>query len=189
MGFDSIEFASFLKNWPYVVVFFGMFIDANITIITSAVLIGRNILGPFAAIFTIFIGGISEQFFWYWAGRKLGKRQFIMKWADKLSHRYDRHFIEKTFHSLVISKFIYGLHRVALIRIGMLNLQFSKFIRASLPSTVIWLIVVGLIGFFFSASFDVLKHYLKYGELVLLFVVVLYVAIDIFISRYLKKEL
>lgn len=189
MGLDSIEFVSFLNNWPYVVVFFGMFIDANITIITSAVLIGRNILGPFAAIFTILIGGISEQFFWYWTGRKLGKRQFIMKWADKLSQKYDSHFIEKTFHSLIISKFIYGLHRVALIRVGMLNLGFKKFIKASLPSTIIWLIVVGLIGFFFSASFDVLKHYLKYGELVLLFVVILYVAIDIFISRYLKKEL
>lgn len=189
MGFDFFSFAHSLNYWSYFLILVSMFVDANVIIITSVILVCKQVLNPYFTITAILIGGILEQFLWYWAGCRLGRREFIKKWADKFSNKYDKHFVEKTFHILIISKFVYGLHRAALIRSGMLNLNFKKFIKASLPSTFIWLAVMGLVGYFFSASFNILKHYFKYGEFVLLFIIILYVAADFIISKYLKKEL
>jgi membrane protein DedA with SNARE-associated domain len=157
--------------------------------LASIFLITQGVLQPVVSVILIVLGAIGEQLLWFWVGLKLGENHFISKWGHKLSHRFDPHLVHRTFHSLAISKFIYGFHRAVLIRSGMLKIGLKKFVKASIPATLIWLSIIGTLGFIFSASLGVLKYYLKYGELVLLLIILIFFVADYFVSKRLAKEL
>ncbi len=177
------------QEFVYAALFLGMFLEANVTILTGTFFISRGSLNPFLAIIVIIFGAFSEQFLLFWAGEHLGRSEKITKLVSRLTDRYDQHLISRTFHSLLLSKFIYGLHRAVLVRIGMLHIGWKKFTRATLASTSLWLLSVGSLGFVFSASYGVLKHNIKFAELILLSIVIFIFILDYFISKRLKQNL
>ena len=173
----------------YAVLFFGMFVEANLTTLSSAILISHKILNPFFRIILVLAGAFAEQYTLYFVGRWMGKSEFLQHHVNRMLSKYDQHFTHRTFRSLLISKFIFGLHRGVLIRCGMLKISPKQFTQATLRSTTIWLAVFFILGFIFSASYNSLKHYIKYGELALLIVIGVIFLLEYFISKYLKKDL
>jgi membrane protein DedA with SNARE-associated domain len=186
---------SFLQNLPhftgtvYAVLFFGMFVEANATVLGGTILLAHKILSPGLIFFLVVAGAFGEQYLLFWLGSRLAKKDSLANYINKTVARYDSHFTEKTFRSLFISKFIYGLHRVVLLRCGMLDISPRQFTRATLKSTSAWLVVMFILGYILSVSYKALLAFLKYGEIALLVVVALILLLQYFISKYLEKDL
>jgi membrane protein DedA with SNARE-associated domain len=177
------------QSYSYIVLFLGMFIDANVTILASVFVAGVGQFKTSLLMGVVVAGALLEQLGWYGIGRFLAKKDFLAKWADRLVGRYDRHLLNRTFHSLLLSKFILGIHRATLVRCGMLKISLSEFLKASLPATAVWLLVVGILGLFFRSSYNILKNYIHYAGAILLALFLILVVIEFYISRRLKKEL
>lgn len=185
MDFSFLHFGA----WTYAILFFAMFFDANLVIIIGVFLISSGRFNPWVIAGVIISGAYLEQLTWFGVGRLMKKSSFLSRWATKAVGRYDGHLVNRSVRSLLLTKFIYGVHRATLLRSGMLELPFKKFCKSSAVAVVFWLSIVGAFGFVFSYSFLALKIYLKYAELGLLAIVVIFFSVQYFISKSLKKEL
>lgn len=184
-----LQFAAHWQIWTYPLMFLAMFFDANIMILAATFLISAGVLNPYLLSLIVIIGAYAEQVWWFFLGRLLKRNNFLNRWGGRLVGRYDKHLLNRPFHSLVITKFIYGVHRATLMRFGMLNFPVKNFAKSSLLATATWLAIVAGIGFSLSESYKALNRYLKYGEFGLLFLLVLALVTQYFVSRRLRKEL
>ena len=175
--------------WVYVILFIGMLLEGTLFLLTAAFLIAQGVFNPLLAVAALVLGSFSEEVMWWWIGGHLSRWQWLAVRVDKLARRFDQFILSKTFRTFNFSKYIYGLHRPIITRAGMLNMPFAKFIKAAWTSTAIWLLVIGALGFIFSASFDVVKKYVSYAELIPLLALVVFYGLERFISQRLKKDL
>lgn len=173
----------------YAALFVGMFVEANLTIVACAFLILRHLINPFFGIPLVIAGGFFEQYALYFLGLHLGQKEKLAHYVNKVIGRYDSHFIHNTFRSLLVSKFIYGLHRLVLIRTGMLKISLEHFTKSTIKSTGLWLLSFFILGFVFSASYAFIKHYFKYGEVALLIVFAVFFTVEYLLSKNLRKDL
>jgi len=177
-----------LGIWTYIVLFFAMFFDANLMIIIGVFVISSGRLNPWAIVGVIISGAYLEQLTWFGVGRLLKKSSLLSRWATKAVGRYDEHLINRSVRSLLLTKFIYGTHRATLLRYGMLDFSFLKFIKSSAVAVIFWLGIVGAFGFAFSLSYFAVKTYLKYAEFALLAILIIFFSAQYFVSKSLKKE-
>ncbi len=178
-----------LQNYIYFALFCGMFIDAALTVFAAVFLMADKIIGIAPGLLVLLLGIFAEQLGFYWLGMKLSKREWLAKWANKVAAPFDRHLLARPFHTLLISKFIYGLHHGLLIRSGMIRLPFKKFMKDSAYIGVIWLAIIGSLGFIFSASYHQFKNYLRFAEVIPLIFIGLYFFAKWLVSKRLKKEI
>jgi len=167
----------------YIVLFFSMIIEATLTLLTVGALLAQQLINPYVAVIIMLVGALTEQTIFYFIGHALKKSKFIIHWTAKIAHRFDGRLLTHPGKVLFISKFIYGLHRTTLMRAGMLSMGFRKFIRACLPATCVWVLVVGFIGYSVGASYEALKEYAKYAELIPLAIVVLFFGLEYMASK------
>ncbi len=189
-----MDFAHFiqvyqLQNFFYLVMFAAMFTDAALTVFAAVFLVSVGALSLLPTVFVLLAGIFCEQLGFYWLGTRLSTHDRLSRWADKLAAPFDRHLQARPFHTLLISKFIYGMHRAMLIRSGMLRLPLGKFTKYALANGVIWLAAVGGLGFLFSESYQEFKRYFAYAELIFLVLVVVYFVTQRLLARRLEKEL
>jgi membrane protein DedA with SNARE-associated domain len=178
-----------LQNYIYLIIFFGMFADAAITVFAAVFLISSGTIVAGLALPILLFGIYAEQLVYYYIGAKLSNHAGVSRWADKLARPFDRHLLSRTFHTLLISKFVYGLHRAILIRSGMLKINFKMFAKSAVFISMIWLAVIAGLGFSFSASYEALKKYFHYAELVPLILIGLFFFVEWLLSKRLKKEI
>lgn len=178
-----------LGVWTYVILFFAMFFDANLMIVIGIFLISAGRLNSWAIASVIISGAFLEQLTWFGVGRLMKKSSLLSRWASKVMGKYDVHLVNRSVHSLLLTKFIYGTHRATLLRYGMLDITLSKFAKSSAVAVVFWLGVMALFGFAFSFSYLALKTYLKYAEFGLLAIVIIFFSAQYFVSKSLEKEL
>ncbi len=84
---------------------------------------------------------------------------------------------------------MYGFHHAILIRAGALRIPKTKFVNTDLVATLCWVLLVGGLGYFSSVSFSLLRHYLRYAEFGVIFVVIAYFVLDKEITEFLKNIL
>jgi membrane protein DedA with SNARE-associated domain len=133
---------------------------------------------------------MTGDLFWFWVGLQLRERGGIVThWARKIAGPFDEHLRERTFHTIFLSKFIYGVHHAILIRAGMLRMRLDKFIKIDFASSVTWIVVVGGLGFISSLSFDRIRHQIKFLEGALLIAFIGFLLISYLISYEAKRKL
>jgi len=189
-----MEFANFiqyhhLENLIYVILYAGMMFEGLFFLFSAMFLVTQGVLNPLGAVLVILLGAFTEEMVWYWLGKKLNGVKKVSSWIDFGARRFDKHIIEKPFHTLVISKFVYGIHRAVLTRAGMLNLPFAEFMKLAFLSTAIWLGIMGGAAYGFSSSYGILRRYIHYAEIVPLVAFVLYFVAELIVSKKLKKKL
>lgn len=173
----------------YLLIFLAMVFDAALTVFAAIFLAVSGALLIIPTIIVLFLGTLGEQMLWYWVGKHLGRWKKLMSLLDGPAKPFDKHLINRPAHTLTLSKFIYGIHRAMLVRAGMLHIEFRRYAKIAAVSSSLWLLVLGLFAVGFSASYQVLKEYISYAELIPLGFVVIYFIVDIVISRKLKKNL
>lgn len=186
--------ANYLTAWEplgYILIFIGMMFEGDTVLYAGAFLVHQGALSLVPMILSALWGMILGDNLWYSLGvklRKSGAMPAIAKWVE-IAKPFDEHLQKKPFRTIFFAKFTYGFNRAIIARAGMLNLKWKKLEESDILATMLWMTIVGLIGYFSSASLSYLKHYLKYGEVALFIGIIFFIILEKLVSDQSKKRL
>ena len=178
-------------DWLYLFVFIGMLIDGNIALLVVGFLLKGNEASHLLLIIPAFFGALTENLIWYEIGDRIKNHSSkISQWVISKTSYFDEHFIKRPKTTLLISKFIYGTHRPAIVRAGVVGTGIKKYIEEIIPVLIIWMAIFIGLGFGLKAVFSLVDKYLKYTEFILLGLFVLIILFQRFIlSKKLKEKI
>lgn len=175
----------------YALIFLGMVFEGDVMLFTAFFLTHQGFFDFGDMAFTVLAGVFLGDMTWYWLGniQIIGKFPNIYSWVERLTKPFDQHTRERPFYTIFISKFTYGIHHLILMRFAMLNIPFKEFLRSDIPAVIGWILIVGSIGYFSSASLFLIQQYLRFAEISLLFGLLIFFAVWHWIGRISKEKL
>ncbi|MDD2753403.1 MAG: VTT domain-containing protein [Candidatus Portnoybacteria bacterium] len=175
----------------YVFIFAAMVIEGEVFLFAAAFLASQGFLSPELTFLTIFGGAMAGDSLWYWLGHKINHSEtFISRWLVAKTGRFDEHLLNNSLRTIFISKFVYGAHHLMMARAGVIKLKFREFFKDDFLANLAWVAIIGGLGYLSGASFQYVKHYLKFTEYALALGVVLFFIADFLIGRYgLEKKI
>ncbi|MBI3335351.1 MAG: VTT domain-containing protein [Candidatus Portnoybacteria bacterium] len=177
----------FWRPLGYSLVFLGMIFEGDILLFTVSFLTHQGFFDVGDMFFTILGGVLVGDLFWYWVGFRFHKHPiFLNKWVHRVAQPFDSHLTHRTFRTILLSKFAYGIHHGILMRAGALKVNITRFVKDDFTSTLVWIFAVGGLGYISSASFAAVKHYLRFTEFALLLALFMFVGIE-YLSRRISK--
>lgn len=198
ISFHAItQFVQDHQTLGYLVLFLGVLIEGEFTLIVSGILahIGAFTFGE--AYLVALAGGMSKTLLGYRLGRFLRRKysksrlfRFIVRKVRTLLPQ----FYEKPFWSVFVSKFIFGLNNLVLIYSGFVKIRRTTYIKAEIVSNAVWSFLALGLGFIFSiAALNISHDIRKFMLLFLLFLIgfvilrrIMHFAIELFET---KKEI
>lgn len=185
-----LHYVSSLGVFAYLLVFVGMILEGDVIFFTAVFLAHQRILDLDELLLAVLAGALIGDILWYKIGERLDKKSgFFRRLASKISKSLDRHLVKRPLSTLFIAKFTYGIYHAVLLRAGALKLPFKSFFKVISSSTVVWMLLVGGLAYFSSESFNLVKRYLKYGEIGLLIGFVFFILLTNLISKLGRKEI
>jgi membrane protein DedA with SNARE-associated domain len=171
-------------------VFFALFFEGEIVIFTAMFLAHRGIFNLYEITAVLAVGVLLNDLCWHkLGGSAYGRSERAERWVQKFAGPLDNFLRQHQFKTFLITKFTYGLMRPTLVRSGMLGMTTKDFIKHDYPAAVVWITIVGGLGYFASASLPLLKHYFKLAEIILLVVLIsFFIAWHLIIKLYLNKQ-
>lgn len=186
-------FLSYLIIWKplgYILAFFGMVFEGDGALFTLAFLTAEGFFDIGDMLIVILLSVVFGDTLWYFVGKKyITFFPRVVAWVDRFAKPFDRHLLERPTRTLLLTKFVYGAHHAVLIRAGMAKMDFRKFIKSDIISIVVWVGVVGGLGYFSSISLAYEKKYLRYAEIALLLALILFFVAEHYIKKFSQKEL
>lgn len=163
----------------YVFAFLGALIEGTNIMLLGGFLYKLGVFKFWNILIVLGVGYIINGYGWYAIGRfggikildKWGPRFFLTKERiKKLEDYFKRH----TTKALIITRITYGISSYVFIIAGIFKTKAKKFFWCNLVATVIWVLMMFLIGYSFGASYEALS---KLARLVAVWlVVVLFIA-------------
>lgn len=189
MPHTLLYYLTIWKPLGYGIVFLGMIFEGD-AILFAAVFLAREGFFSLKTVIAIVLSGvIIGDLFWYWLGTIANRSHpRIKQWVTRLAAPLDNQLTNRPFHCFLLSKFIFIGHGV-IARAGMVRMPMRKFISSDIPATLIWIIAVGSLGYFSSISLALLRRYLRFAELSLLFSLALFLLIMHIVKHYSRKVL
>lgn len=186
-------FLFYLLLWKplgYLAVFIAMVLEGEVSLFAAAFLTHQGFFDIGDIFLTIYAGLLLGDLGWYWLGTHLERLPpAVRHWVERLARPFDDHLLNRTFRTIFISKFTYGVHHALLMRAGALRINLGNFIRYDVIASLIWLVTIGGLGYFFSASFVLIRHYLRYAEIGLLLSILIFFALSRFLAAQSRKRL
>lgn len=175
----------------FVYIFFalGMLVEGLLFALTVMFFITTGVVEPLPAVLSVLLGAMLEQWLFYYAGTRLNNFPRITNWVNRVAARFDEHIQRRILHTLLISKFIYGVHRAILIRSGMLNVPRREFFKASIISASFWLLAIGVSGYFFSSYFLKYARYWSLIDLLPFILIFIFLLAERLAGKYLRRWL
>lgn len=137
----------------YGIIFFGLIFEGEIIVISTGILAHLGALNFWFALLFILLGGFSKTFLLYALGEFLFKKfhhNNFFKYVEKRVYNILPRFKIKPFWSIFISKFIMGANYLVVIFSGYEKIDYKKFLKAEISSTLIWAPALLTLGFFFG---------------------------------------
>src|SRR3989338_7105701 len=157
----------------YGLIFSATIFEGEIVAIMAGILVLLGALNFWTALLVIFLGGMVKTVGGYFLGKILYKKlnnRFFM-YIEKRVLRMMPHFEQKPFWSIFISKFIMMNHLV-IIFAGYKNINFKKYLKAEISSTIFWAPGLMLLGYFFSyAAIRVSDEIWRFSLVVLVLII------------------
>jgi membrane protein DedA with SNARE-associated domain len=175
----------------YIVIFLGMAVEGDAFLIFVSILARQGLFHLVPAVILSIGGIIVGDFLWYLSGRYAYAKfpEFWKRRVQRFSKRFDFLLERHPSKTFFVSKFIYGLHHILLIRGGMMDIKPKKIFYVDAFTSVLWFVLIGGAGYFLSES---LVHKLRALEVVILIFVLGFIVFDSVLSdilrRILKKE-
>lgn len=173
----------------YALTFLGMLIEGDTILFAVAFLTHRGLFRLWPMVTVICSGVFLGDLLWYWLGKRSGQASpLFRRWIARGAILFDRHLQQRPFRTIFLSKFTYGFNRLVLVRAGASGLPVAGFLRSDTLASFFWVLTVGGFGFFSSASFSLVKRYLKFAELALLAGIVLLLLFEYLTRRSMTRE-
>ena len=169
----------------YILIFLGLIFEGEIVVITTGVLSYLGVLNFWISLSFILAGGMAKTFGGYYLGGFLYKKyshHSFFRYLEKRVLFFMPRFEKKPFWSIFISKFIMINHFV-IVFAGYQKINFKKYLKAELLSTVIWAPGLILLGYFFSYTAISVSHEIWRFLMIVLVLIIAFVLFDKLVSR------
>jgi len=138
------------------------------------------------------IGATINYFLAFYLGRKIvyslvEKKIFRFIFLDeKKVLKSEEYFLKHGNFSTFFGRFIPAVRQLISIPAGFSKMNFKYFLLFTFLGSVIWVIVLAFLGYFFGSNKDLLLKY--YNEISLFFILLVLIAITISIFKRKKKD-
>jgi membrane protein DedA with SNARE-associated domain len=160
----------------YVVIYLGLIFEGEFFIISTGILVHLGALNFWFSLFFILLGGLSKTFVGYMLGEFLYKKfnyHKFFKYIQKRVYNILPRFKTKPFWSIFVSKFIMGANHVVIIFSGYERIEYKKFLKAEILSTIIWAPLMLSLGCIFSyTALHVSREIWKFLMIVLILFII-----------------
>lgn len=173
----------------YILIFLLTPVAGDIALFTSGFLVYQGVFGWDKALLAILLGVAIGDNLWYVLGETIKENSYIGRLIKRLTEPFDEHLKNKTARTIFIAKFTYGLYQPILLKAGQLRLPFKEFLKGDSLASVVWIILVGGLGFVSGASFYIIRRYLRYTEISLLAAIVIFILISRLVANVSKRKL
>lgn len=189
MHHTLLYYLTIWKPLGYGIVFLGMIFEGD-AILFAAVFLAREGFFSIKTVIAIVLSGvIIGDLFWYWLGMAANRSHpRIKQWVTRIAAPLDNQLTDRPFHCFLLSKFIFIGHGI-IARAGMVGMPMRKFMTSDIPATFVWMAAVGSLGYFSSISLALLRRYIRFAELSLLFSLALFLLIMHIAKHYSRKVL
>jgi len=165
----------------YVVIFFGLIFEGELILITAGILAHLGALDFSFALIFIYCGGACKTFLGYYIGQLIHRRWHeakFLKFIEKRVFIMMPHFNQKPFWSIFISKSIMGVNHMVIIFSGYMNIDFKKYLKAEISSTIIWAPLLMTLGYFFSYTALNISREIGKFTLIIIVLIIAYILLD-----------
>ncbi len=187
MEYLLLHYLAGLGPLAYALVFIGIVLEGEATLFTTAFLAWQGIFQPVPAALAVFAGVILGDLGWYWTGRLCHLPGPASRLACRLAGPIDGQLGKRPARAVFLSKFTYGLNHITLLRAGARRLPLGTFLLGDLPAGLLWIVVVGGLGYFSGASIGLVRHYVKYAEVGLLVTLAVFYLLFALIGRRIRS--
>lgn len=159
----------------YALIFIGLVFEGEFTLIITGILAHLGALNFWFALVFILMGGFGKTLLGYCIGRMIHNRwngTRFLKYIEKRISIVMPRFNQKPFWSVFISKFIVGMNHIVIIFSGYRKIDYKKYLKAEIGSTLIWAPGLLLLGYFFGyAALHVSKEIVRFSLVVLILII------------------
>lgn len=184
-----LDYLILWQKFAYLLIFIGIVLEGDIILFASAFLAYKGFFNLWYVLFIAFFAANIGDLLWYKAGHWLNNLSNLFNKFIKRFQFLDNHLEVRPFHTIFVSKFTYGFHRLLFMRAGILNFNLVELSKYNLIPNTVWIIVVFGLGYFSGASFSIVKKYFLFTEIGLFIFILLFFILEYFLSKRFKKEL
>lgn len=177
-----------ISNYGYAAIGIGAFLEGETVLILGGFAAHRGYLELPWVIVCAFLGTLFGDQLYYYIGRAKGKAAIEKRphWkskSEKVFSLLDKHQIW-----LILGfRFLYGLRTVTPFIIGASRISPSRFLVLNILGALVWAIVVGVLGYLFGHTLEILMGDIKKYEL-LVFAVLLVAGVLVWLKHLHKKS-
>lgn len=174
----------------YLIIFLGMFIEGEMILILSGILVKSGAIGFFNTLWISFIAVIFHDLLYWKIGQKLSrlnKKKYLFFDLEKGRPLFEKIQKRQGFY-VFSSKFAWNLNRVVLVSLGYLGIPFKNLFRASVASAFLWALTFISLGFIFAEQTDLLKKDLKIGAVFITIFFIAVVAVEQILQKYFRNR-
>lgn len=191
---ELFDIPNLITTYGYTGIFIIVFLESGIffalpgdsLLFTAGLLAISGFLKLHTLIPVIFIGTFLGGIAGYYIGEhieKLRRYKFFRRFLKEEHINYAHEFFEKHGRfAIIISRFLPIVRTFLPIVAGISKMNYIKFLKYSLVSSIIWSTSVTLVGYFLGIIFPEIKNYLHY----LIFTVILVSLIPAILEFYRK---
>jgi membrane protein DedA with SNARE-associated domain len=148
----------------YLILLFFIVVEGEVTLVITGIFAHLHLLPLPVALMLATFGAAIKTLAGYGIGMALKRyipENKVFDFIEKRVRMVFPHFSEKPFWSLFFSKFIYGLNHFTIIFAGYIATPWKRYLQAEVISSIVWVIVMFSIGYFFSYAAFGLSHDLR----------------------------
>ncbi len=169
----------------YCLIFLGLVFEGEFVLITTGILAHLGALNFGFALGFIYLGGFCKTLLGYQIGKIIGDKWGEIKFLKYIKKRVSvimPRFKQKPFWSIFISKFIMGANHIVIIFSGYLKIDYKKYLKAEISSTLIWAPLLLSIGYFFGYTALHVSREISRFSLIILVLIIGFIVFDKFIG-------
>lgn len=191
-GMESllVNFSLISDPLAYSLIFLGILIEGDAMLFIASFLAFQGFFLPGYVIGIAVVAVLLRDSLLRGIGKKMAKsHHWIDRWSEGIAAPFEPHLTARPTHSLLVAKFVYGLHLAIILRIGALKISDKKFYTAEAVAIPVWITAICTLGYISAISFFAARSYLRFVEIGLLVALVAYGLLHHYLSRYSKRSL
>lgn len=183
MGPAFAKFTAWYADYGYPVLFLGVLLEsAGVPVPGEAATLVAGFLASPAGgarfrlglvIALAFAAAVVGDNAGFWLGRRLARPrlrrgQGFLVLTPQAMRTVEAYFERYGTWTVLLGRFVTGLRVIVALAAGTAGMPWSRFLPANAAGALAWASAVGLLGYFFGRSWEVLHHWLSWGSWIVL---------------------
>src|SRR3990167_10082946 len=160
-----INFTDLILTYGYPFIFLGSMFEGEVVLVLGGLVAYAGILKLHFVLLLAFLGALVGDFSWFIIGRKKGPAVFKrFPWLERLSRRPQAMIHKNPKVVSFLMRFMYGFRNVVPMSLGMSGIKSSSFILYNSLGAVMWVCLIGFIGYFFGDVIETFVGRIRHNE-------------------------